>query len=175
MIERLRSRRSIRKYQDRPIEAEKVAILKEALLRSPTSRNLKPCRFIFVDDPDMLKKLSLCKPHGAAFLAGAALGIVILGDSAISDVWIEDCAIAAILVQATAQSLQLGSCWLQVRNRRYRDSDSSEAYVQQLLNIPVHVKVASIIGIGYPAESKNPIPADALTPQHIISDVWDHE
>lgn len=168
MIELLRARRSVRKYQDRVIEPDKVAILQESLLRSPTSRNLKPCRFVFVQDRDMLTQLSGCKPHGAAFLAGAALGIVILGDSEIGDVWVEDCAIAAILVQMTAQSLDLGSCWLQVRNRQHSDTVTSSAHVQQLLNIPPHLQVASIIGLGYPAETKEPIPAGTLDQDHIM-------
>ncbi len=172
MIELLRSRRSVRQYQDRAIEPGKVVILQEALLRSPTSRNLKPCRFVFVKDRDMLTQLSGCKPHGAAFLAGAALGIVILGDSEISDVWVEDCAIVAILVQMTAQALDLGSCWLQVRQRQHSDTVTSEAYVQQLLDVPPHLRVASIIGLGHPAESKDPLPADQLTPQHIHMEAW---
>jgi nitroreductase len=172
MIGLLRSRRSIRKFQDRPLEAEERALLEEALLRSPTSRNFKPCRFIFVDDRSRLTALSRCKPHGAAFLSGAALGIVILGDSEISDVWIEDCAIAAIVVQLTAQSLGLGSCWIQVRKRSYSDTVTAEAYVQRLLNIPMHIKVASIIGIGHPAEKKDPVPLDHLTPNHIVNDRW---
>ena len=168
MIDLLRTRRSIRRFQDRPVDREDLDILREALLRSPTSRNLRPCRFVFVDDRDLLARLSRCKPHGAAFLAGAALGIVILGDSEISDVWVEDCAIAAILVQMTAQSLGLGSCWLQVRNRRHSDSVTSETYVQQLLTLPPHLKVASIIGIGHPAETKDPIPAEKLEQTHIL-------
>ena len=50
MIELLRNRRSIRKYTDRDIEPEKVEILKEAILRSPSSRNFDPWEFVFVDD-----------------------------------------------------------------------------------------------------------------------------
>ncbi|MCL5281795.1 MAG: hypothetical protein M1376_18005 [Planctomycetes bacterium] len=38
----------------------------------------------------MKKKLAACKPHGADFLAQAALGIVICGDSRENDTWIED-------------------------------------------------------------------------------------
>lgn len=172
MIELLRLRRSMRKFQEAALSTDIVAILREALLRSPTSRNLRPCRFIFVDDRDMLTKLSLCKPHGAAFLAGAVLGVVVLGDNEVSDTWIEDCSIAAILLQTTAQSLHLGSCWLQVRNRRYSDTVTSEAYVQELLGIPQHIKVASIIGLGYPAETKEPIPAEHLDGTHIMKERW---
>jgi nitroreductase len=158
MIELLRARRSIREYTDQPVEPEKLELLKEAVLRSPSSRNLDPWEFIFVDDRGLLQKLSVCKPHGADFLAQAALGVVICGDSRASDTWIEDCTIAAILAQMTAQSLGLGSCWVQVRNRRFDDQTTSEQYIQKLLQIPEHLKVESIIAIGYPAEQREPLP-----------------
>jgi len=162
MIELLRARRSIREYSDRLIEAEKVELLKEAALRSPSSRNIDPWEFIFVDDRELLDNLSMCKPHGAAFLKHAALGIVVCGDSQESDTWIEDCSIALILVQMTAQSLGLGGCWIQVRNRMFDDKTTSEQYVQSLLRIPEHVKVQSIIAVGYPAERREPLPTEDL-------------
>jgi nitroreductase len=162
MIELLRSRRSIRKYEDRPIESAKVEILKEALLRAPSSRGLDPWEFVLVDDRETLAKLARCKPHGAAFLQEAALGIVVCGDSNTSDTWIEDCSIASILVQIVAQSIGLGSCWVQVRLRSHDDELTAEQYVQDLLSIPEHMRVESIISIGYPGESKEPIPGEKL-------------
>jgi nitroreductase len=157
MMELLRARRSIRAYTDQAIEPEKLALLKEALLRSPSSRNLDSWEFIFVDDRERLTKLAVCKPHGADFLADAALGIVVCGDSRASDTWIEDFAIASILVQMVAQSIGLGSCWVQIRNRRFDDQTTSEQYLQQLLHIPEHIKVESIIALGYPAEQREPL------------------
>jgi len=62
----------------------------------------------------------------------------------------------------TAQSLGLGSCWIQVRNRMFDDKTSSEQYVQSLLRIPEHIKVQSVIAIGYPAEHREPLPAEEL-------------
>ena len=162
MIELLRNRRSIRRYLDKPIEAEKIALLKEGLLRSPSSRSIDPWEFIFVDDRRQLEKLARCKPHGASFLAGAALGIVICSDSTQSDVWVEDCSIASILVQLVAQSIGLGSCWIQVRNRQHDEQTSSERYIQDLLGIPAHVKVESIIALGYPAKQREPVPREQL-------------
>jgi nitroreductase len=94
MIELLRARRSIREYTDRPLEPAKMELLKEAVLRSPSSRNLDPWEFIFVDDRQRLKRMAACKSQGADFLAHAPLGIVVCGDSRGSDTWIEDCAIA---------------------------------------------------------------------------------
>ena len=172
MIELLRSRRSIRQYLDRAIEPEKLELLKEAVLRSPSSRNIDPWEFIFIDDRDLLARLGVCKPHGAQFLAHAPLGIVVCGDSDASDVWIEDCSIASILVQMAAQSMGLGSCWVQVRNRRYNDQASSEQYVQDLLHIPEPVKVESIIAVGYPAEQREPVPKESLKSAKVRTHTW---
>ena len=157
MIELLRNRRSIRKYTEKDIEPEKIEMLKEAVLRSPSSRSFDPWEFVFVDDRGLLKKLALCKPHGAKFLEGAALGIVICADEQKSDVWIEDCSIASILVQMTAQSIGLGSCWVQIRKRMFDDQKTSEDYIKDLLKIPDNFQVESIIAVGYPAERREPV------------------
>ena len=162
MIELLRKRRSIRKYRDKVIEPEKIEILKEAVLRSPSSRSFDPWEFIFVDNRELLKQLALCKPHGAGFLKDAALGIVICADEQKSDVWVEDCSIASILVQMVAQSLGLGSCWIQIRNRKFDDQMTSEDYIRKLLNILSGLKVESIIALGYPWEKKEPVPRENL-------------
>ena len=162
MIDILRKRRSIRRYENRPIDEKSVDILKEALLRSPSSRGINPWNFIFVTDPGLLKKLSAAKEHGAAFLSGASLGIIVCGDESKSDAWIEDCSIASIIVQLTAQSLKLGSCWIQIRNRKHSEDKTSENYIRELFNLPEHIRIESIISIGYPAESKTLIPLNEL-------------
>lgn len=167
MIELLRGRRSIRRYVDRPIEPEKMALLQEAALRSPSSRNFDPWEFIFVDDRALLEKLASCKPHGAAFLARAALGVVVCGDTQASDVWVEDCSIASILLQMTAQSLGLGSCWIQVRRRMHDEQISAGQYIRGLLSLPEHIDVESIVAVGYPAEQREPLGHDELKPAKV--------
>ena len=162
MIELLRNRRSIRKYTDKSIDPDKIELLKEAVLRSPSSRNFDPWEFIFVDDREILRQLALCKPHGVKFLEHAALGIVICADEQKSDVWVEDCSIASILVQMVAQSIGLGSCWIQIRKRAYDETTTSEDYIKDLLNLPGHMKVESIISLGYPAETREPVPKESL-------------
>jgi nitroreductase len=162
MIELLRQRRSIRKFLPKKVEAEKIDILKEALLRSPTSRNIRPWEFIIVDEPVLLEKLSRAKQSGSAFLKGAPLAVVVLADAQQSDVWVEDCSIASILLQLTAQSLGLGSCWVQIRKRQNKNDFSSEEYVQMVFNLPEHLKVESIIGLGYAAEHKQGITKNDL-------------
>ena len=155
MLDLLRERRSVRKYQSTHLSAGLLELLKEGLLRSPSSHNLNPWEFVFVDDLEMLEKLSLAKPHGSAFLKDAPLGIVVCGDETISDVWIEDCSIASVTVQYMALSLGLGSCWIQIRERMHAETQSAEAYVQQLLKLPEKIRVLSIIAIGY-ADEDNP-------------------
>ncbi|OGP94264.1 MAG: NAD(P)H-dependent dehydrogenase/reductase [Deltaproteobacteria bacterium RBG_16_47_11] len=162
MIDILRTRRSIRKYEKKAIERQSLEVIKEAVLRSPSSRSINPWTFIFVDDPDVLKQLARAREHGSDFLKGAALGIVVCGDETQSDVWIEDCTIAAIVLHFTAHSLGLGGCWIQIRNRAHSKEKTAEAYVQEILGIPKNLKVESIISIGFPAETKPPNPADKL-------------
>jgi nitroreductase len=118
--------------------------------------------FVFVDDPGLLGLLAQAKEHGSSFLKDAALGIVVCGDETKSDVWVEDCSIASIVVQLTAQTLGFGSCWIQIRKRPHSQDRTAEEYIQETLGIPQHLKVESIISIGYPAESKKPIPLEKL-------------
>ena len=169
MIELLRKRRSIREYLDKKIESVKIDTLKEAVLRSPSSRNLQPWTFFFIDNPEMLKKISTAKPHGSEFLARAALGVVIAGDENKSDVWVEDCSIAAIILQLTAESLGLGSCWIQIRKRPRTDDETAESFIKGLLDLENPMRVECIIAIGYPAETKPAVSGDQLRREKIRS------
>ncbi len=173
MIEILRQRRSIRKYQPGAIDARAVDVVKEALLRSPSSRGINPWTFIFVDEKGLLQKLSHAKEHGSEFVKGAALAIVVCGDETKSDVWIEDCSIASIVVQLTAQSLGLGSCWSQIRNRMHSKEQSAESFVQEVLHLPRNLKVLSIMAVGIPAESKTPIAREQLDYNKIRSNTYE--
>ena len=162
MIEVLRKRRSIRKYSGKSIDTKSRELLIEALLRAPSSRNIRPCEFIVIDDPELLLKLSEAKEHGSQFLRAARLGIVVCADSTKSDVWVEDCSIASILVQMVAVSLGLGSCWIQIRNRKYKGKKTSEKYIQEILGLPGEIKVESIISIGHPGETRKPVTKSEL-------------
>lgn len=158
----LRRRRSTRLFTDEKLDEDQIGQLEEALLRSPTSRSRNPWHFIRVDEKALLEQASLAKQHGSGFLAGAAVAYVICADETVSDVWTEDCSIAAITLQYTAEALGLGSCWAQIRLRQHDDSESAETYLRKLLSIPEHIRVASVIGIGYPAEMKKGHTTDGL-------------
>jgi nitroreductase len=154
LIQLLENRRSARDFEDRPIEAEKVELLKEAALRSPSSRSINPWEFVFVDSPETINALSRCREHSAAFLGRAPLNVVVLGDTEKADTVIEDCTIAAITLQYAAESLGLQSCWCQVRMRPHSDDRTAEEYIRELLGILDNCMVECVIGIGYPKSRK---------------------
>jgi nitroreductase len=158
----IRKRRSIRRFQERKVEQEKTDLLIEAALRSPSSRGFNPWEFIVVTDRNLLERLSRAKQHGSAFLKNAPLGIVVCADPERSDVWIEDASIASIFIQIAAESLGLGSCWIQIRERMHSETISSDDYVSDVLGIPDGIRVESIIAVGYPDEKKPPHPEEDL-------------
>lgn len=131
-------------------------MLIEAALRAPSSRGLNPWEFIVVTKRDLLKKLSGAKPHGAAFIKNAPLGIVVCADEVKSDVWVEDCSIASTFILLASESMGLGSRWIQIRERMHNEIKTSEAYVSEVLNVPSGLKVEAIIAVGYPDETKPP-------------------
>lgn len=161
-LELAKKRRSIRKYTDKQVEAEKIDAIVEAVLRAPTSRGRNSWEFVVVTDSGLLDALSRSRPHGTAHLKNAVLGIVVLANPQICDVWIEDASIASIYIHLAATALGLGSCWIQIREREHDDTQTAEAYVAKHLNLPAHIKVESIVAIGYPAEGKPARPKEGL-------------
>lgn len=157
MIDKIKTRRSIRKFKSEKVSEELQNLIKETILTSPSSKNCKSTEFIFIENEDAIKQISNCRPSGSKFIENTPLVVVVLGNSNKTDVWIEDASIAAGFLQLTAHSLGLGSCWVQVRNRFYVEEKTSEKYLREILNIPDYLCVLCIIAIGYPDEIKSPI------------------
>lgn len=159
MLELLLKRRSCREFEDRPVEAPKTEKLLEAAQLAPSGKNTRPWEFIVIQDKDTLQKLGNCRAPSQPFLPKAPLAVVVLGDTQKSDTWVEDASIASVLLQLEAESLGLGSCWVQIRLRQSNQGMSSEDYVRELLGIPAHLAVLDILAVGYPAKS---LPAHTL-------------
>lgn len=161
-IDLLRNRRSIRKFTAQKIEPEKIEYLKKAILMSPSGKRQNEWEFIVVQDKDTLTKLSESKEHGSELIAQAPLAFVVLADTTKSDVWIEDCSIATIILQLAAETLGLGSCWVQCRLRSKKDGTPSPDYVRQLLEIPEHYAILSMVAIGYKNETRKPFDEEKM-------------
>lgn len=162
LLDTLKKRRSVRQFEDRQVEQEKIDYLVESMLRSPSSRSLNPWEFVVVQDKEMIKALSKAKPHGASFMKNAPLAIVVCADPDKCDVWIEDCSIASIILHLAAMDLGLGSCWVQIRLRENDSGVMAEEYVAEKLGLPEGMVVEAVIAIGYPKEDKPGHPKESL-------------
>ncbi|MBZ4676398.1 MAG: NAD(P)H-dependent dehydrogenase/reductase [Anaerophaga sp.] len=162
MLDIIQKRRSCRTFEPKKVERDKIDQLLRAALWSPTSKNNRPWEFVVVENPETLERLSKCKSHSAAFLSGAPLAIVVLGDPAKSDVWIEDCSIASILMQITAESIGLGSTWIQIRLRTDDEGNLASENVKKIINAPGSLEVLNIIAFGYKAKERAPYSEDVL-------------
>jgi nitroreductase len=149
LLELLRKRRSVRQFQDRPVEKEKIEALLEGALRSPSSRGFNPWEFIVVEERETLVKMAQSKPHGAAFLKNTPLAIVVCADQRKTDVWVEDTSIASLILHLLAADLGLGSCWVQIRLRDHDEHTTAQEYLTELLELEEDIVVEAIIGIGY--------------------------
>jgi len=150
----VRQRRSIRKFTDKPVEAEKVEGLIEAALRAPTSMGSRPWEFLVVNQRPLLERLASAKANGSAFLKHAPLAVVVCADPHKSGVWIEDAAIAATFLHLAASSMGLGSCWIQIRERMRSEDESAADFVRDTLGIPANLEVEALVAVGYPGEEK---------------------
>lgn len=153
MLELYKQRRSIRKFTSDKVSKEDVESLKKAALLAPSSRNLKPIEFIFIEETETIRNLKKCKKFGTAALETATLAIVIIGDVAKSDVWIEDAAIATTFIMLEAEALGLGSNWIQIRLREGMNTPSDEE-IRSLLGIPKQYGILSVLAIGKKNEQK---------------------
>lgn len=167
----LETRRSHRKYAEGEIPAEAVKEILDAALMAPAGKRANAWEFITVTDRATLEKLSLCRQFGSAFVAGAPLCIVVCADTTKTDVWVEDCTIAAIYMQLTAENLGYGSCWAQVRRRESREEGvSAEAYIKGILGIPENYAVECMICVGGKVEEKRPFDPSRLQREKIHSE-----
>ena len=161
-LELLQKRRSIRQFEQKPVEREKIEYLVEAMLRSPSSRSLNPWEFVVVQDPATIEALSKAKPHGATFVKNAPLAIVVCADPKKCDVWVEDTAIASLLLHLAATDLGLGSCWVQIRLREHDGSRMATDYIADLLGLEAGMVVEAVVAIGYAKELKSGHAKDSL-------------
>ena len=83
--ELIKNRRSMRKFTDEELTQDQVVTLMKAALMAPTSKRSNSWQFVVVDDKEILKELSHCKEQASAFIADAALAIVVTADPLASD------------------------------------------------------------------------------------------
>lgn len=154
MLDLLLNRRTIRKYKDKEIDQAIIDKIVAAALTSPSGRNKRPWELVVIKDKEVLRELGGARGNISAHMGDAGLGLVVLADPSLTDIWIEDASIMATIIQLTAQSLGLGSCWIQVRERINQEDEKVEDYVKDVLDIPESYRVECMLAIGYADEEK---------------------
>ena len=163
LIEMMRRRRSVRKYTGEGVSEEQLELILQAGLLSASSKASRPWEFIVVREKKMLTEMSDCRVGAAKMLAGADCAIVVVGDEQKGDVWIEDCAITMANMHLMADSLGLGSCWIQGRLREAADGSSTEDYLRKLLGFPENYRLEAILSVGVPENHGAPYELETLS------------
>ena len=120
LLEMLKHRRSVRDYTGEAIPKEQLDQILAAGLLSPSGRSRKPWELVVVQDRDTLKELVKCREGAANMLEKAGCAILVFADPEKTDVWTEDCSIVMSNMHLMADSLGLGSCWIQADSGRPR-------------------------------------------------------
>ncbi len=173
--EMLLTRHSIRRYTDQPVDPEQVRLILEAGLLAPSSKSGRPWQFVVVEDKEMLTRLSECKPAYAVSVANAPLAIVVVADPSQTDTWVEDCTVAAQLMQLEAEDLGLGSCWVEVHKRFAADGTPSGEVVRELLGIPDNFEPLCIVSVGHKDEQRRPVDPSKLLWEKVHIGSWKSE
>lgn len=154
----IEKRHSVRKYSDLPVDREVLDTIISMAQTAPSSKNTHSTVFMLVEDKDTLSAISEMRERGSSFVKDAAAAIVVMGDTAKTDIWIENAAISATFIQLAATAMDLGSCWVHVRDRQRFKNDPSkgdaETYLRGLLGIKDEYRILCVIALGYEAEEK---------------------
>jgi nitroreductase len=149
------ARRSVRRYQDKPIPEAMIKDLLEAAMAAPSAACKDPWRFAVITEKAMRERLAGALPNGK-MLPQAAMAIVVCGelgaahDRQISYL-LQDCGAAVENMLLAATALELGACWLGVHPREDRME-----HIRRLLSLPVGVVAIAIVAVGWPAEKTEP-------------------
>ncbi len=156
------ARRSIRRFDARPVPEEVIGRMLKVSLSAPSSRNSRSSRLLVVDDPELVSRMADMRDFGSAFMKGAPLAIVVLGDPAKSDMWQINAAITATVLHQAAVDEGLGSCWVQIAGRPRRKDDPqgelAEDYLRTFLPIPDDCKALCAVVMGYSDFVPRPLP-----------------
>lgn len=158
----LAKRRSVRRFSPTSPSREVLLDIVRDALTAPSSRNMHTTRFLIVDDRETLDKLSKMRDYGSSFMSDATAAIVVMGDTTKTDLWRENCAISATVLQLSIVEHGLASCWVHVGGRpRLKDEpngEQAEEYLRTFLDVPESCAIECVIALGYSDFEPKPLP-----------------
>ncbi|MGI5922916.1 MAG: nitroreductase family protein [Lentisphaeria bacterium] len=145
-------RRSVRRYQPRPVADEQIDAILQAAMAAPSACAKDPWQFHVLKNDGLRADIAATLPYGH-FLAQAPTGIVVCGDLRRAhggelSYLIQDCSAACENILLAVSQLGLGACWLGVHPRQ----DRVDA-IRRLLKQSAEIIPVAAIAIGWPAEN----------------------
>jgi nitroreductase len=166
-IEAIRTRRSVRKYEDRPVPEKILRELLAAAMSGPSARNAQPWHFVVLDDPGLLGQIPQFAPN-AEMISRAPVAILVCADLSLElseGYWPVDCAAATENLLLAAHASGLGAVWCGIYPRQARMDG-----FRRLLLLPEIIVPHSLVVLGYPDE--RPGPEDRFRPERIHHNGW---
>jgi len=182
LFEAIKTRRSTRRFLDKPIEEEKLNQLLDAVRQAPSWANMQCWRFVVVKDPATRQKLSDLSYVESFFaplgykanpakkgIAEAPVVIVACADPSQSgslwgqDYYLTDMGIASQTLMLAARGLGLGTVFVGVFD---------EEKIRELLGIPSSIRVVGIFPLGYPREEKKEGPSRKPIEEIVFNGKW---
>ncbi|MGQ9603298.1 MAG: nitroreductase family protein [bacterium] len=142
-IEALRTRRSIRSFETKPVPMDVIETVIDCARLAPSANNIQPWEFIVVTDATVRKRIADLTDYGK-FIAQAPVCIAVYS----KDVkhYLEDCSAATENILVAAHALRLGTCWVAGYGKSYGDP------IAEMLGVPKGHKLVALIALGYPAQ-----------------------
>ncbi|MFX1406479.1 MAG: nitroreductase family protein [Promethearchaeota archaeon] len=117
LLDFLKSRRSIRNYQDKTISEKEINMILEAGRWAPSASNRQPWEFIVIKEREFINKIAKTASYGR-FIKQASVVIAIIGKTKISPKWyIIDTALVTMNMMLIAYSMGIGTCWIGTMDR----------------------------------------------------------
>lgn len=170
MIKEIKMRRSIRNYNNKSVEDEKILQLLESARLAPSGSNTQPWHFIVVKSELTKQKLAKAS-HKQKWMLSAPVFIVCVADircriEGTVDVILNenspqeelkqilrDTSISVEHILLEAENLGLGTCWV---------AWFTQDEIRPILNIPTDKYVVGIITLGYANEAPKARPRKNL-------------
>ena len=156
VLDNIATRTSVRDYEARTVEKEKIEKMLRAAMAAPTAMNKQPWHFVVVDQRNVLDALAGANPY-AKMLKKAPLAIVVCGntDKMIEgggrDFWIQDASAATENLLLAAHAMGLGAVWTGAY-----PSEERCISISKVLSLSDNLVPLNMIVVGYPAEQPQP-------------------
>jgi nitroreductase len=140
----IRSRHSVRKYKEKPIEEKTIKDALDCARLAPTARNEQPWLFGTIQNRETLQAIADLADNGK-FIADAPICFAVFGKRD-AKYYLEDCCAATMQLILALQAWGVGSCWVAGEKKDYAED------VRKLLNVPGEYALVSLVPAGYPEE-----------------------